>query len=139
MSFAWFSPRLFNSDLYGLKQAGQMKNSYAVILVTVIGVFLSVIPFSAFNGFGHRAEFPGNAPLTVEFLLSFLAQLPFGNKPGHGHHSLLCMAWGDCIIHEEKQQANSRAIYIGWLTNTFLEHHYWSDRVQEDLLYSRLD
>jgi hypothetical protein len=50
-----------------------LKNSYAVVLVTVIGVFLAVIKFLAFKGFRNRAEFPGDAPLTVEFLLSSLA------------------------------------------------------------------
>ena len=34
----------------------------------------------------YRAELPGDASLTVEFFLSFLAQFPLGDKSGHEHH-----------------------------------------------------
>ena len=51
-----------------------------------MGVLFAIVPFLAFNGFCDRAEAPGDAPLTVEFLLSFLAQFPPGNKSGHEHH-----------------------------------------------------
>ena len=54
--------------------------------MTVIGVFLAVIQFLAFNGLCYRAELPGDASLTVEFFLSFLAQFPLGDKSGHEHH-----------------------------------------------------
>jgi hypothetical protein len=63
-----------------------VKNSHAVIFVTVMGAFFAVIQFSAFNGFGDRAEFPDNPPLTVQFLPGFFAQLLPGDKPGHEHH-----------------------------------------------------
>ena len=66
--------------------SGASKNSHAVILVTIMGVFLSVVQFPAFNGFRDRAERPGNAPLAVEFLLSFLAQFSLRDKSGHAHH-----------------------------------------------------
>lgn len=64
-----------------------MKNAQAVI-ITVPGVFLSVIQFLAVNGFGNGAEIPSDSSLTVQFLLSFLAQLVLRNKSGHDHHSL---------------------------------------------------
>jgi len=73
--------------------------------MTVIGVFLAVIKFLAFNGFRNRAEFPGDAPLTVEFLLSFLAQLPLGNKLGHDHQ---LPSYGvDVLYHRRKRAAST--------------------------------
>ena len=88
----------------------ELKNSYAVVLVTVIGVFLAVVKFLAFNGFRNRAEFPGDAPLTVEFLLSFLAQLPLGNKPGHDDHSLR-MAMENHIIFPDGWQSSAAGLF----------------------------
>ena len=73
--------------------------------MTVIGVFLAVIKLLAFNGFRNRAEFPGDAPLTVEFLLSFLAQLPFGNKPDHDHQ--LPSHGVDVLYHRRKRAASA--------------------------------
>ena len=46
------------------------KNSCAVILGTVTGAFPAVIHFFALNSLCYRAEFPGDAPPAVEFLLS---------------------------------------------------------------------
>ena len=66
----------------------ELKNSCAVILLTVTGVFLAVINFPAFNGFRNRAEFPGDAPLTVDFLPGFLAQFPLRDKLRHLDHLL---------------------------------------------------
>jgi hypothetical protein len=83
----------------------ELKNSCAVVLVTVTGVFPAVIKFLAFNGFRNRAEFPGDAPLTVEFLLSFLAQLPFGNKLGHDHQ--LPSHGVDVLYHRRKRAASA--------------------------------
>ena len=64
-----------------------MKSARTVI-IAVPGVSLSVIQFLAVNGFSDRTEIPCNAPLTVQFLLSFLAQLVLRDKSGHDHHSL---------------------------------------------------
>ena len=87
-----------------------MKNSYAVVLVTVIGVFLAVIKFLALNGFRNRAEFPGDAPLTVEFLLSFFAQLPFGDKLGHDHQ--LPSHGVGVLYHRLKMTASTAALRL---------------------------
>ena len=57
------------------------------------------------SGKHNRAEFPGDAPLTVEFLLSFLAQLPFGNKLGHDHQ--LPSHGVDGLYHRWKRAANA--------------------------------
>ena len=65
-----------------------MKNARAVVIVPVASVSLSVIQFLAVNGFSDRTEVPCNAPLTVQSLLSFLAQLVLRDKSGHDHHSL---------------------------------------------------
>lgn len=63
-----------------------MKNARTVVIIPVAGVSLSVIPFPAVNGFRNRAEIPGDAPLTVEFLLSLPAQLFLRNESGHDPH-----------------------------------------------------
>ena len=65
-----------------------MKNARTVVIVPVASVSLSVIQFLTVNGFGNRAEIPSDSPLTVQFLLSFLAQLVLRDKFGHDHHSL---------------------------------------------------
>lgn len=65
-----------------------MKNARTVVIVTVASVSLSVIQFLAVNGFGDGAEIPRDPPLTVQFLLSLLAQLVLRDKSGHDHHSL---------------------------------------------------
>jgi hypothetical protein len=65
-----------------------MKNTRAAVIVTVSGVSLPVVQFFAFNGLGHWTEFPGDPPLTVQFLLSFFAHLAPWDKSGHAHHSL---------------------------------------------------
>ena len=65
-----------------------MKNARTVVIVPVASVFLSVIQFLAVNGFGNGAEIPGDPPLTVQFLLSLLAQLVLRDESGHDHHSL---------------------------------------------------
>ena len=45
-----------------------------------------VIPFLTVNSFGDGAEIPYNPPLTVQFLLSFLAQLVLRDESCHDHH-----------------------------------------------------
>ena len=67
--------------------SAELKNARTVI-VPVASVFLAVIKFLAVNGLGDRAEIPHRSPLTVQFLLSFLAQLVLGNKLGHDHQLL---------------------------------------------------
>ena len=63
-----------------------MKNARAVVIVPVAGVSLSIIKFLAVNGLGDGAEIPCDSPLTVQFLLSLLAQLILLDKSGHDHH-----------------------------------------------------
>ena len=63
-----------------------MKNARAVVIVPVASVSLSVIKFLAVNGLGDGTEIPCDAPLTVQFLLSLLAQLILWDKSGHAHH-----------------------------------------------------
>ena len=65
------------------------KKNAQTVIITVPGVFLSVIQFLAVNGFGNGAEIPSVSSLTVQFLLSFLAQLVLRNKSGHDHQYLL--------------------------------------------------
>ena len=55
------------------------------LIVPVASVSLSVIQFLAVNGLGNGAEVPHRSPLTVQFLLSFLAQFVLRNKSGHDH------------------------------------------------------
>ena len=62
--------------------------SAQIVIIAVPGVSLSIIQFLAVNGLGNGAKIPCDAPLTVQFLLSFLAQLVLGNKFGHDHHLL---------------------------------------------------
>ena len=65
-----------------------MKNARAVVIVPVSSVSLSIIQFLAVNGLGDGAEIPRDSPLTVQFLLSFLAQLVLRDKSGHDHQLL---------------------------------------------------
>ena len=65
-----------------------MKNARTVVIVPVASVSLSVIQFLAVNGLGYGAEIPGDPPLTVQFLLSLLAQLVLRDQSGHDYHSL---------------------------------------------------
>ena len=60
-----------------------MRNARTVVIVPVASVFLSVIQFLAVNGFGNGAEIPGDPPLTVQFLLSLLAQLVLREADKH--------------------------------------------------------
>ena len=60
-----------------------MKNARAVIIVPVASVSLSIIQFLAVNGLGDGAEIPRDSPLTVQLLLSLLAQLILRDKSGH--------------------------------------------------------
>ena len=64
-----------------------MKSAQTVI-IAVPGVSLSVIQFLAVNGLGNRAEVPCDPPLTVQFLLSLLAQLVLRDESGHDDHLL---------------------------------------------------
>jgi hypothetical protein len=52
-----------------------MKNTRAVFIVPVAGVSFAVIQFFAVNGSADGTEIPHRPPLTVQFLLSLLAQL----------------------------------------------------------------
>ena len=89
-----------------------MKNARAVVIVPVASVSLSVIQFLAVNGFSDRTEVPCNAPLTVQFLLSFLAQLVLRDKSGHDHHSLPVAYskynMADKVEQEREQKNRSR-------------------------------
>ena len=62
-----------------------MKSAQTVINA-VPGASLSVIQFLAVNGLGNGAEIPRDAPLTVQFFLSLLAQFVLRDKSGHDHH-----------------------------------------------------
>ena len=53
-----------------------------------MGFLLSGVNLFAVNGFRDGAEIPGDTPLTVEFLLSPLAQLVLRDESGHNHHLL---------------------------------------------------
>ena len=64
------------------------KTAHAIVITTVMGFSFAGINLSAVNGLGDGAEVPGDAPLTVQFLLSFLAQLALRNKSGHDDHLL---------------------------------------------------
>ena len=68
--------------------SAELKNARTVIIIPVASVFLAVIKLLAVNGLGDRAEIPHRPPLTVQFLLSFLAQLVLGNKLSHDHQLL---------------------------------------------------
>jgi hypothetical protein len=63
-----------------------MKNTRAVFIVPVAGVSFAVIQFFAVNGSADVTEIPHRPPLTVQFLLSLLAQLFLRDKPGHEPH-----------------------------------------------------
>ena len=63
-----------------------MKNTRAVVIVPVASVSLAVVQFLAVNGPADGAEIPHRPPLTVQFLLSLLAQLILRDKSGHDHH-----------------------------------------------------
>ena len=65
-----------------------IKQKARTVIIAVSGFSFAGIDLFAVNGFRDRTEAPGNAPLTVEFLLSFLVQLLSGNKPGHDDHLL---------------------------------------------------
>lgn len=73
-----------------------------------MGVFLPVVQFLAFNGFRDRAEFPGDAPLKVEFLLSLLAQFPFGNKFGH---IITPFAWREKLYHKGRMTTSVTIVF----------------------------
>lgn len=81
-----------------------MKKAQTVI-IAALSFSLAGINLFAVNGFGYRAEIPGDAPLTVELLLSFLAQLPFGNKLGHDHQ--LPSHGVDVLYHRRKRAASA--------------------------------
>ena len=68
------------------EKRGEMENARTEVIVLVASIFLAVIQFLAVNGLGNRTEAPGYPPLTVQFLLSFLAQLVLRDKSGHEHH-----------------------------------------------------
>ena len=78
------------------------KKAQAVI-ISVLSFSLAGINLPAVNRLCDRTEIPGDTALTVEFLLSLLAQFLPGNKPGHDHHSFR-MAWNDCITGKEPRQ-----------------------------------
>ena len=63
-----------------------MKNTRTVVIVPVASVSLAVIQFLAVNGPADGAEIPHRPALTVQFLLSLLAQLILRDKSGHDHH-----------------------------------------------------
>ena len=65
-----------------------MKNTRTVVIVPVAGVSFAVIPFPAVNGSADGTEIPHRPPLTVQFLLSLLAQLVLRDKSGHNHQLL---------------------------------------------------
>ena len=67
------------------------------VIIAVLSFSFAGINLPAVNGLGHRAESPGHAALTVEFLLSLFAQLSLWDEPGHEHH-LLSHGAGDYII-----------------------------------------
>ena len=64
------------------------KKTARTVLITDPGDSFAVIQFPAFDGPGDGAEIPRDPPLTVQFLLSFLAQLVLRDKSCHDHHSL---------------------------------------------------
>ena len=63
-----------------------MKNTRTVVIVPVASVSLAVIQFLAVNGPADGAEIPHRPALTVQFLLSLLAQLILRDKSCHDHH-----------------------------------------------------
>ena len=63
-----------------------MRNARAIAVTPVASVSFTVIQFLAVNGFCDGAEIPHNPPLTVQFLLSFLAQLVLRDESCHDHH-----------------------------------------------------
>ena len=58
------------------------------VIIPVLSFSFAGIDFPAVNGLRDWAEVPGDAPLTVEFLLSLLAQFLLGDKLRHEHHLL---------------------------------------------------
>ena len=58
------------------------------VIIAVLGDSLSVVQFLTVNGPADGAEFPRRPPLTVQFLLSLLAQFVLRDKSGHDHQLL---------------------------------------------------
>ena len=72
------------------------KKTARTVLITDPGDSFAVIQFPAFDGPGDGAEIPHDPPLTVQFLLSLLAQFVLRDKSGHDPH--LPSAWRTFII-----------------------------------------
>ena len=72
-----------------------------------MGFFLAVVLLLVGNDPCHWTEVPGLPLLTVEFLLSLLAQLRFRNESGHVHH--LRLHGMKAVYHAERETASSRS------------------------------
>lgn len=73
------------------------KKTAQTVIISVLSFSFAGINLPAVNRLRDRAEIPSDTMLTIEFLLSFLAQFPLGDKLGHEYH-LPSYGTGNIII-----------------------------------------